>query len=339
MSSVPKISICIPVYNGQLYIRECIESVLIQEFKDFEILVMDNCSSDETKEIILGIQDERIKYLCNESNIGSIGNFNKCIQQATADYFLLLPHDDLLLPNALSSFNAILENKDVSFVYSSVRIVDEEGKKIRDNINYEEDRLFSSIEGLGDIAENFVPIQLAMVRTSVIKNSEGFDKTYGLFCDIKLWLEILSQGYSSFYHSDPLSCHRVHSEQGQIAFLENNLKKVEEHWGEELSPEFWFDNNYNYLLLKLIKFINSAFNKEEKRFKNLITILKIKLAYSSLKKSYQSTMKLNRFLLTLELKIIYLFIKAFGLREFIFCYFSALKRYVMKYSSLIIKST
>ena len=330
MTSVAKISICIPVYNGQLYIRECIESVLSQEFKDFEILVMDNCSSDKTKEIILDIQDERIKYLCNESNIGSIGNFNKCIQQANADYFLLLPHDDLLLPNALSSFNAILENHDVSFVYSSIRIIDEKGKKIRDNINHEEDKLFNSIEGLGDIVENFIPIQLAMVRTSVIKNSEGFDKTYGLFCDIKLWLEILSQGYSSFYCSDPHSCHRVHSEQGQIAFLENNLERVGEHWGEELSPKFWFDNNYNYLLLKLIKFINFAFNKKEKGFKNLMNILKIELAYSNLKKSYQSMVKLNRFLLTLELKIIYSFIKAFGLREFTFCYFNALKQYVMK---------
>ena len=151
---------------------------------------------------------------------------------------------------------------------------------------------------------------------------EGFYKTYGPFCDVKLWIEILSKGYSSFYFSDPLSCHRIHSEQGQIAFLENNLEKVGEHWGKELSPKFWLDNNYNYLLLKLIKFTSSAFNIKEKRFKNWVNILKIELAYLSLKKSYLSMKKFNRFMLTLELKIVYFFIKEFGIRECAFCYFS-----------------
>ena len=68
-----------------------------------------------------------------------------------------------------------------------------EGKDIHLNVNHQEDKFFTSLEGLRDIVENFVPIQLAMARTSDIKESEGFDDSFGPFCDVKLWIEILSK--------------------------------------------------------------------------------------------------------------------------------------------------
>ena len=89
------ISVCIPVFNGEEYILDCINSVLEQNFTNYELLIVDNCSTDGTSNIVNNINDERIRYIKNEENIGSIRNFNKCIKEAQGEYFLLLPHDDL----------------------------------------------------------------------------------------------------------------------------------------------------------------------------------------------------------------------------------------------------
>jgi glycosyltransferase involved in cell wall biosynthesis len=101
---IPLVSVCIPVYNGEKYIEQCINSVLSQNLKDFELLILDNCSLDSTAVIIKNIKDERIRYIKNPNNIGSINNFNKCIELAVGKYFLLLPHDDMLLHRSLEKF-------------------------------------------------------------------------------------------------------------------------------------------------------------------------------------------------------------------------------------------
>tara|TARA_Y100000741_G_scaffold327117_1_gene279554 strand:+ start:3949 stop:4941 length:993 start_codon:yes stop_codon:yes gene_type:complete len=328
MDPNPKISICIPVFNGEKYIKNCIDSVLNQDFKDFEILVLDNCSTDGTKRIIQEIEDKRIQYFRNESNIGSIKNFNKCIEKAKSKYFLLLPHDDTLLPASLNAFYSILEDRDVSFVYSSVQTINSEGKDVHLNVNHQEDKFFTSLEGLRDIVENFVPIQLAMARTSDIKESEGFDDSFGPFCDVKLWIEILSKGKNCYYSSSPLSCHRVHPEQGQIAFLDNDIQIIGRHWGKKLTKEFLLKNNYSFLFLRLISFTKISFSVSEQNSHDLIRLLASHFAYSNLKRTYQSLKKINIFMLVIELRSLFHFIQELGLMEMLVCYYMAIKRYI-----------
>ena len=107
--AIPTISICIPVFNGEDYILNCINSVLEQNFCDYELIIIDNFSTDNTSKIIQNIKDKRIRYIKNSRNIGSISNFNKCIKEAKGTFFLLLPHDDLLLPNTLITI-AVINN-------------------------------------------------------------------------------------------------------------------------------------------------------------------------------------------------------------------------------------
>ena len=81
MAANPKISVCIPVYNREKYIAQCIESVLAQDYKNIEIIISDNCSTDGTVDIINGyLKDKRIRFYRNETNIGMLSNsFNKII--------------------------------------------------------------------------------------------------------------------------------------------------------------------------------------------------------------------------------------------------------------------
>ena len=81
-SHISKVNICIPVYNGSAYIAESINSVLAQTYEDFQLIVCDNCSTDNTGEIVRSFQDPRITYIRNAENLGLVGNANRCLELA-----------------------------------------------------------------------------------------------------------------------------------------------------------------------------------------------------------------------------------------------------------------
>ena len=93
----PAVSIGMPVYNGEEFLRQALESVLSQSFSDFELIVSDNASDDKTATIVSEFQqqDDRIRYVRQSTNIGSISNFNYVLNEAKADYFLWMASDDL----------------------------------------------------------------------------------------------------------------------------------------------------------------------------------------------------------------------------------------------------
>ena len=97
----PLVSICIPVYNGETYIRQAIESVLAQTYTNFELIISDNLSTDKTLEIVDSIRDDRIKISKNKKNLGLVGNFNACIHKANGKYVKVLCCDDVLSPDAI----------------------------------------------------------------------------------------------------------------------------------------------------------------------------------------------------------------------------------------------
>ena len=130
-SSDPKVSVCIPVYNGSDYIAESIQSVLAQTYKNFELIVCDNCSTDNTREIVRGFEDPRLKYSRNEKNIGLVGNENRCLDLAKGEYVNILHHDDIMLPENLELKVRILdEHPKVGLVHSDVLFIDQDGKRL-----------------------------------------------------------------------------------------------------------------------------------------------------------------------------------------------------------------
>lgn len=96
-SSLPLVSIAIPTYNrANGYLRETIQASLAQTYPEIEIVISDNCSSDNTEDFVKSFGDPRIRYYRQSENIGMLNNFNFCIEQAHGAYFLLLPDDDLI---------------------------------------------------------------------------------------------------------------------------------------------------------------------------------------------------------------------------------------------------
>lgn len=122
-----------PVYNGEKYIRQALDSLLAQGFKDFELIISDNASTDNTAEICLdyAIKDERIYYHHNEINFGSLKNFELVLELSKGDYFMWAADHDLWHPTFISRCVEIMEkDPDVVLCYSRTMRIDPNGNSL-----------------------------------------------------------------------------------------------------------------------------------------------------------------------------------------------------------------
>jgi glycosyltransferase involved in cell wall biosynthesis len=134
MNSTPRVSVGLPVYNGANFIRESIQSLLQQDFRDFELIITDNASTDTTEAICRQIAkgDQRVRYYRNESNIGAAGNYNKVVELARGEYFKWAAHDDECHPAMLRRCVEVLDqaSSSVVMVYPLAELIDETGKRL-----------------------------------------------------------------------------------------------------------------------------------------------------------------------------------------------------------------
>jgi glycosyltransferase involved in cell wall biosynthesis len=127
----PRLSIGMPVYNGERYLEEALNGFLTQTFQDFEIIVCDNASTDHTAEICRSFAERnpRIRYYRNEKNLGAIPNFNRVFEFSRLPLFKWAAHDDLYHPRYLETCVRILdENPDVILAHSKTAFVDDRGE-------------------------------------------------------------------------------------------------------------------------------------------------------------------------------------------------------------------
>src|SRR5687768_8593791 len=107
---MPKVSVLIPTYNYAHVLDETIQCVLNQTFTDFELIIVDDNSNDNTDEVVKKyLVDERVKYFRNEKNLRTMGNWNKCLEYATGEYIKYLCADDLLHPEILERYVPIMD--------------------------------------------------------------------------------------------------------------------------------------------------------------------------------------------------------------------------------------
>ena len=128
------ISIGLPVYNGEDFLRATIDSILAQTFKNFELIISDNASTDSTEAICreYAAKDKRIHYYRNEHNLGAAPNYNRVFELSTGKYFKWAAHDDLYAPEYLEQCVKVLENNpSIVLCYSPVIFIDNQGKQLR----------------------------------------------------------------------------------------------------------------------------------------------------------------------------------------------------------------
>ncbi len=130
----PRVSIGLPVYNGENFLEKAIESLLVQTFDDFELIISDNASTDRTEAICQAhaAQDHRVRYFRNHENIGASGNFTRVFNLASSQYFKWAAHDDVCQPDYLARCVRVLdEDSSVVLCHSRTANIDENGQWIK----------------------------------------------------------------------------------------------------------------------------------------------------------------------------------------------------------------
>lgn len=224
VSGGPKVSVCLPVYNGSNYLALAIESVLAQTFCDFELLIANDCSTDGTQKIIekYAKSDARIKHWINEKNLRLFGNYNACIEKATGQYIKLFAHDDLLHPQMLEKMVAVLDNNaDVSLVTTARCWIDENGNNIDARSDMEakimkpfaQNTRITADQAIGDTLKdktNWLGEPCAqMFRRE--HAAGGYDTSFKQIGDLEYSYRLLQNG-DYFFIADELCFFRRHAE-------------------------------------------------------------------------------------------------------------------------------
>jgi len=129
----PRVSIGLPVFNGENYLAEALDSLLAQTYTDFELIISDNASTDRTEEICrtYAVKDERVDYHRNEANVGAARNFNQLFALASGEYFKWAAHDDLCAPEYLRKcVEALDRESDVVLCYPKTSIINARGELV-----------------------------------------------------------------------------------------------------------------------------------------------------------------------------------------------------------------
>jgi len=217
----PKVSICVPVFNGEAYIRQAIESVARQTYGDFELLMVDNSSTDATIAIATEISDRldlKIRLYKNDTNLGLAANLNRCIDLAKGKYIKFLLVDDYLLPHCLELMVQELDNHpSVSLICGSRLSFDMRSVVFGEREFSPSRGVFS---GLGVITRclysgNSVgePTAVMFRRADVISR---FRVDLPQLMDLAFWFHLLERG-DLFNIPEPVCAIRAHDAQATVA--------------------------------------------------------------------------------------------------------------------------
>jgi len=255
---MPKVSVCIPTYNCGKYIGQAIKSVLNQDFENYELIISDNASTDDTENIVRNFHNQGLTYMKNERNIGYVGNLNRCLELAKGEFIVYLCADDIWYQGFLKNAIDLLE-KDYSLVlvHTAYYEINENGSILRDSIRDDKINWEPFLKG-EDFFKNFLIIgggimpSNCVARTKFLKKVGGFDDKLAYAADTAMWLKL--------------------SFQGNVGFIGDHLMGFRKH-PNSLSNELEFENKY---IDETIRLIDRVFDWEvtkEKKFLHLKSLI------------------------------------------------------------------
>lgn len=204
-----KISVCLPVFNGERYLAAAIESVLAQTEADFELIIQDDRSTDSSAQIVrqYAAKDLRIKFGINKTNLGLFENYNKCLQIAQGEYIKPFAQDDVLAIEMLEKQLAVLQNDpSINLVSTARNWLSDTGCATKEIRPFSDSRLISGREViLYNLAQlnNWVgePSTVMFRRCDI---GDGFDTRFYHYGDIDYWFRIVENG--NYYFLNEVLC-------------------------------------------------------------------------------------------------------------------------------------
>lgn len=211
----PLVSIMIPVYNRADYVASAIESVLAQTYKNFELIIHDDASTDGSLAIIKQFHDPRLRVIHTIKNHGMLGGWNYLLKYGRGKYIKQMGSDDLLSPRCLElQIKAMEDHPSVSLVTCQRQVIGDHGQSITTYQFAHKDTLASGLEHahwiLTTLRENKIGEPAAVLfRRALIKRAGMFDPRFSQFADFEYWIRHLAYGDLLYLHK-PLCSFRTH---------------------------------------------------------------------------------------------------------------------------------
>lgn len=257
MKNKPLVSVIMPVYNGEKYLREAIKSILNQTYKNFELLIIDDGSKDKSIEIIEEYKkkDKRIRFFKNKKNRGTFKNYNYLIKNfAKGKYIAIQEQDDVSLKNRLQSQVVFLENNpDIILVGSHINIINSRGEIIG--------KRFYPLNNKEIKKQVLLKSPFANPTILIKKDAFLYGGAYGDYItagDYDLWIRLVSiKEYKTANLNKFLVNYRIHEYQQKLKRLKIQLKET-----INIQKKYIFKKKYlsifallNHFLLRLLYFL------------------------------------------------------------------------------------
>ena len=232
-NNLPLVSVCIPAYNNADYISETIDCILNQTYKNIELVICDDHSTDKTIEVIQSYSDPRVKLFLNEKNLGMSGNWNNCLNHCTGEFIKLICADDMLTNDALEKeVMALINHPSAVMSESDTQFRDLQGNTKGSYTRYKKSGLVDGkvIARAGLFSRNLFGAPLNNTfRRSVLEQVHGFDPSFKYILDYDFWVSIACLGDVYIIH-EPLNYFRLRSDSNTGKVLTTEQKAyVEEH--------------------------------------------------------------------------------------------------------------
>ncbi|AFZ00756.1 glycosyltransferase family 2 protein [Calothrix sp. PCC 6303] len=257
MKNKPRLSIGLPVYNGEKFLRPALDSLLNQTFQDFELIISDNASTDATEAICqeYADKDSRIRYYRNPDNVGCARNFNYVLELASCEYFKWVAYDDLHDSTFIEKcINILDQDPNLILCHSQVQFIDETGRYIQDYNIHIKANLPKAHQRFSELITKHLCYQCyGVIRTKILKNAPRMG-SYGAADAIFLLRLAL---FGRFYEiPEYLFFARHHSQQSLSMFFPEYMSCVDKKPQKIANklPDFyayaeWFDTNNKGKLL------------------------------------------------------------------------------------------
>jgi glycosyltransferase involved in cell wall biosynthesis len=212
--SPPAVSVCIPAYEAETYVADCIASVLAQTCTDWELIVIDDCSSDATFEVASAAVGDRGVVVRNDTNLGPTGNWNAVVARATGRAIKVLCSDDLLRPSCLQhELDALDANPSVGFVGAKRDIIDADGQVVLGRYG------LAGMSGLvprRDAMRKMVRAantpwgepSIVLFRAEALRQAGPFRDTFGTLTDVDMYARVLAD-WDAFALDETVGAFRV----------------------------------------------------------------------------------------------------------------------------------
>lgn len=312
------VSVCVPVYNGERYLRESLDSIINQSYKDLDILVVNDCSTDNSTTIINEYQavDSRIRLIHNMQNLGLVGNWNRCISEASGSYIKLHFQDDMMCDDTIEKMMALAVSENVDVVLTEREYIFEHDVKFSltrlarlsdrfDEITIIEPEFMAALIMYFGIDKNFMgePI-LGLVKKEVFTEYGFYDDTFKQIGDFEFWIRLglnqklgfIPEKLHSFrLHNDsqstknsrepeinPTHIDRIHlaSKMKHHQFYEKFREIVGSTFTENLLQDYVISYTKSYGYEKLAKYIDESYFEylapEESHWKRLLKVISTK---------------------------------------------------------------